>query len=162
MDKQKYGEKFQDHLLDQYKLYVEMSDRTSARRNQMNSFYTSLLSGLLALITIVINKDILSFQKAKFQAVAFLAITILGILICIIWYLNIRSYRQLNSGKFKVISELEQQLPFACYNKEWEFLKKDGRYKGYLTQTTLEKVIPLLLAVPYVGLFVYSALDFLF
>jgi hypothetical protein len=162
MDKQKYGEKFQDHLLDQYKLYVEMSDRTSSRRNQMNSFYTSLLSGLLALIAIATNKDILAFQKAKFQAIAFLAVAVLGILLCIIWHLNIQSYKQLNSGKFKVINELEQQLPFACYNREWEFLRKDGKYKGYLTQTTVEKVIPLLLAIPYVGLFIYSALDFLF
>lgn len=124
-----YGEKLQDHLLEQYKLYVEMIDRTSARRNQMNSFYTSLLSGLLALITIVTNKDITTFQNTKFQAVAFLAVALLGILLCMVWYLNIQSYKQLNSARFKVINELEQQLPFACYNKEWEFLKEDKRYK---------------------------------
>lgn len=155
-DKQNYGEKFQDHLLEQYKLYVEIIDRTSARRNQMNGFYTSLLSGLLALIAIVTNKDIAKFQNTKFQAVAFLAVAILGVLLCMVWYLNIRSYKQLNSSKFKVINELEQQLPFACYNIEWEFLKKDKRYKRYLTQTNVESIIPFILAIPYVGLLLYS------
>jgi hypothetical protein len=162
MDKQNYGEKFQDHLLEQYKLYVDLSDRTSARRNQMNSFYTSLLSGLLALITLITNKDIIAFKNTKFQAAAFLAVAALGMLLCIVWYLSIRSYKDLNSGKFKVIHELEQQLPFACFNKEWESLKKDSKYKGYLTQTTVEKAIPLLLAIPYVGLFMYSVSFILF
>jgi hypothetical protein len=120
MDKQNYGEKFQDHLLEQYKLYVDLSDRTSARRNQMNSFYTSLLSGLLALITLITNKDIIAFKNTKFQAAAFLAVAALGMLLCIVWYLSIRSYKDLNSGKFKVIHELEQQLPFAwSYSQMW-------------------------------------------
>jgi hypothetical protein len=43
-------------LLEQYKLYVEMHDRISARRNQMNSFFISLLSGLLAFFSIVGNQ----------------------------------------------------------------------------------------------------------
>jgi hypothetical protein len=158
--RQNYGEKYQDHFLEQYKLYIEMMDRTSNRRNQMNGFYTSLLSALLALITIATNKDISQFKDVKFQAVAFLAVAILGILLCIIWYINIQSYKQLNSGKFKVISELEKQLPFACYDREWELLKKDTRYKGYLTQTSVEKVVPFILAIPYIGLFIYSLLSF--
>jgi hypothetical protein len=160
MDKQNYGDKFQDHLLEQYKLYVEMIDRTSTRRNQMNGFYTSLLSGLLALIAIVTNKDIATFQNTSFQVVSFLAVSILGISLCVVWFLNIQSYKQLNSSKFKVINELEQCLPFACYNKEWEFLKKDKRYKGYLTQTNVERIVPFILAIPYIGLLLYSLLSF--
>ena len=39
---EKYGDKFQDHLIEQYKLYVEMADRVSARRAQTNRFYISL------------------------------------------------------------------------------------------------------------------------
>lgn len=33
-----YGEKFHEHLLEQYKIYVEMMDRVSARRLQNNTF----------------------------------------------------------------------------------------------------------------------------
>lgn len=156
--RQLYGDKYQDHLLEQYKLYVEMMDRTTTRRNQINSFYTSLLSGLLAIIAIATNKDVAQFQNIKFQAIAFLAVSVLGIFLCAVWYINIQSYKRLNSSKFKVISELEKQLPLACYSKEWESLKNDGRYKGYLTQTSVERIVPFILSIPYAGLLIYALL----
>ena len=51
MTKQEYGEKYDEHLLEQYKLYVEMTDQVSTRRAHTNRFYVSLLSGLLALFS---------------------------------------------------------------------------------------------------------------
>lgn len=154
--KTSHSERNQKAILEQYKLYVEMMDRSSSRRIQMNSFYTTLLSGLLAFITVATNKDIIQFQNTKFQAASLVAIASLGIFLCFSWYMNIQSYKQLNSSKFKVINELEQQLPFACFTKEWEVLKRDSRYKGYLTQTYVEKLLPAVLAIPYIGLFIYS------
>jgi hypothetical protein len=159
--KETYGDNFQNHLLEQYKTYVEMMDRISARRSQMNSFYISLLSGILAFLSLISNKDISKFQNSQFQAIAILAIAILGIILCFVWYSNIQSYKQLNSGKFKVINEMEKYLPFPCYDREWEFLKKDNRYKGYLPQTQVEKYVPFILAIPYLGLFIYSLFSLL-
>ena len=156
---QKYGDNFQTHLLEQYKLYVEMMDRITERRNQMNSFYISVLSGLLVIISLATNENITQFQNNEFQLAALIAIGILGILLCITWRINIQSYKQLNSGKFRVISELEELLPFPCYNREWEFIKNDRRYQAYLTQTNVEKLLPILLAIPYVGLLVYLLLN---
>ncbi|MEP0858768.1 hypothetical protein [Trichocoleus sp. DQ-U1] len=153
-----YGVKFQEHLLEQYKLYVEMIDRTTAKRNQMNSFYISLLSGLLAFISIATNKDIVNLKLPNFPAIAVLAVAILGIILCFVWQANIQSYKQLNSGKFKVLSEIEQYMPFPCYDREWEILKKDKRYQGYLTQTQVEKYVPFILTIPYLGLLMYSLL----
>jgi hypothetical protein len=94
-----YGQKYQDHLLEQYKLYVEMMDKSTSRRIQVNSFYTSLLSGLLALLTISANKDIDRFNNTEFQAISCILIGILGLFLCVIWYVNIQSYRQLSSSK---------------------------------------------------------------
>ena len=45
--RENYGSEFQSHILEQYKLYVEMADRLSARRVQLTTLYTSILSGLL-------------------------------------------------------------------------------------------------------------------
>lgn len=151
-----YGQAFQDHLLEQYKLYVEMMDRTSARRNQMNSFYTSLLSGLMALLALVTAQETVHAQEIELQILVFLAVAVLGLLLCLVWYFNIRSYKNLNSGKFKVIHELECQLPFPCYDREWEHLKKDKRYRGYWTQTKGESMVPIILAVAYMGLLIYT------
>ena len=123
VDKNKYGEKFNEHLLEQYKLYVEMADRISERRMQTNKFYISLLSGLLALLSILVSVGKLN------QTLIFVIVSLLGIALCILWHINIRSYRQLNSGKFKVIHEMEQDLPFPCYDKEWEILGEGEKKK---------------------------------
>jgi hypothetical protein len=159
LSSQSYGNNFQDHLLEQYKLYVEMMDRTTSRRGQMNSFYTTLLSSLLALIALITNKDQIHFTNSKLQLIAIGAISFLGVLLCLIWYNNVQSYKELNSGKFKVISEIESMLPFACYNKEWEVIKRDKRYKGYQPQTKVERFIPLVLSLPYFGLLAYCLLN---
>jgi len=50
MNREEYGEQFKEHLIEQYKLYVEMTDRISDRRERTNRFYISLLSVLLALL----------------------------------------------------------------------------------------------------------------
>ena len=152
MEKEKYGANFQEHLLEQYKLYVEMADRISARRSQSNRFYISLLSALLALLSILINRTLWS----SIQNALFLAVAILGLALCFLWYVNINSYRQLNSGKFKVIQELEQHLPFNCYDREWKILGAGEERKKYLQLTRVEQFVPFVLAVPYLLLFLYS------
>jgi len=150
VNKDKYGEKFNEHLVEQYKLYVEMADRISERRMQTNKFYISLLSGLLALLSILVS-------MSKFnQTVIFIIVSLLGIALCILWHINIRSYRQLNSGKFKVIHEMEQYLPFPCYDKEWELLGEGKEKSKYLQLTRVEKYVPLILSIPYIFLFLYT------
>lgn len=152
MKKEEYGEKFKEHLLEQYKLYVEMADRISSRRAQTNRFYISLLSGLFALLSIVIGSNILG----EFQTIIFISVAILGFALCVLWDINIRSYRQLNSGKFKIIHEMEQYLPFPCYDKEWEILGKGKEAKTYLQLTRVEQYVPIILAIPYILLLIYS------
>lgn len=139
-------------MIEQYKLYVELADRISDRRERTNRFYISLLSVLLALLSIVVGRNILD----GFQTIVFVTIGILGLGLCILWNINIRSYRQLNSGKFKVIHEMEQNLPFSCYNREWEILGKGEEAKAYLQLTRVEQYVPIILTVPYLLLFIYS------
>ena len=149
---EKQGDKIQDHLIEQYKIYVEMADRISSRRFQTNRFYVTLLSGLLALLSLVVTRNAFS----SVLSVVFVAVGILGIALCILWYINIHSYRQLNSGKFQVIHEMEQHLPFPAYEREWELLGggKDG--KKYRQLTKVEQYVAFILAVPYSVLLIYS------
>jgi hypothetical protein len=149
---EEYGEGFHEYLLEQYKLYVEMADRISNRRAQTNRFYISLLSGLLALLSIIVGRNIFS----DFQTIMFSVISVLGLTLCALWNINIRSYRQLNSGKFKVVHEMEQHLPFPCYSREWEILGEGEKSKKYLQLTRVEQYVPFLLSIPYMLLLVYS------
>jgi hypothetical protein len=151
MTKEGYGEKFEEHLLEQYKLYVEMADRVSTRRAQTNRFYISLLSGLLALLSIVGGREIFS----DFHTIVFMVVAVLGLALCFLWKINIHSYRQLNSGKFRVIHEMEKHLPFPCFDKEWEILGEGEESKRYLQLTRVEQYVPFIISIPYIVLLVY-------
>ena len=51
-----------------------------------------------------------------------------------VWYIIIRSYRQLNSGKFAALYELEEKLAYPCFTREWELLsskKPDMKISRY-------------------------------
>jgi hypothetical protein len=150
-------DKFQDHLLEQYKLYVEMQDRLSARRVKLNSFNVTLLSTLLAFVALVSDQNLRQFQETAFQAVITLAVGLLGIAICFVWDLNIQSIGLVNASKFKVINAIEQCLPYSCWKKEWEMVKQDIRYRrGFVTTSVSDRILPIALGFPYLGLVIYS------
>ncbi|MGQ4876583.1 MAG: RipA family octameric membrane protein [Promethearchaeia archaeon] len=145
INKEEYNEKFKEHLLEQYKLYVEMADRISKRREHTNKLYISLLTVVFALFSIIIKGEKLN----EFQIFIFITINIFGILLCILWIINIYSYKKLNWGKFKVIHEMEQNLPFGCYKREWEILGKGKESKKYRPLTHVEQLIPLIFILLY-------------
>ncbi len=149
IEKETYGEKFQEHLLDQYKIYVELADRVTERRNKANQFYSSLFSILIPLISVGVTKEIIS-------NVLLFVISIFGIFLCIGWYYNIKSYRQLNSGKFKVIHEMEEHLPFDCFKKEWHHLNQGSDASKYLKLTKIEQFIPFVFCLLFLIIMSYS------
>ena len=152
MKEKKYGSEYHAHLLEQYKLYVQLTDNVSERRLKTNSFYISLMSGILALLALGIEKNFFEDQ----QGLLFVVFGILGMLLSALWWLNIRSYRQLNTGRFHVIHEMEAQLPYACFDREWEFLKAGQDSKKYLQLTRVETLVPMFLGIPYLVLLVYG------
>lgn len=155
MDQDEYGQKFQDHLLEQYKLYVEMADRISQRRDQSNRFYSALLTGLLAVISVVAKLS--DWQTSgNLLSVVLISVGLAGLAVCAIWFINIRSYKQLNSGKFRIIHEVEEQLPFPLYKKEWDYLRPPAGKKKYFQLTRIEQFIPIALAIPYLFLIIYA------
>lgn len=177
MEKEKYGDDFQGHLLDQYKMYVEMADRVSERRLKTNQFYISLLSILLAILSFAVSQQV-SAAFSGFLNVIFVSVSLLGMILCVLWYININSFKQLNKLKFKVVHEMEQMLPFACYDREWQVLKQleeeDRRQSEeeketkraeenlkkkspiYIRLTTIEKYIPFIILIPYLLLLIYA------
>ena len=85
-------------------------------------------------------------------------ISAFGILLCYTWRRNIKSYKQLNSGRFKVIVEIEKELPFPSFTEEWKYLKR-GSGETYTRLTEVEQQIPIYLAIPYLTIFCYFIFD---
>lgn len=105
-----YGPNFQDHLLEQYKLYVESAQRISERRLHSGNFFLAINSSLVAIFGIALS----SFGKHRWNV----AIPITGILVSFVWLRIVKSYKDLNTAKFKVIHEFETHLPAALFNYE--------------------------------------------
>lgn len=142
----KHDSEHSNIILEQYKLCVEMADRVSQRRLETNKFYTTLLSLIIALLSLTI-----SLNDSKFSVFT-LPISILGIFLSWVWSTNIKSYRHLNKGKFQVILELEKQLPWPCFKNEWDILKKE-KYKEI---TKVELFIPCIFMSIFAILIVLS------
>lgn len=142
-------------ILEQYKIFVELADRTSTKRSQANMFYVSLMSGLIVALSAIIEKKLF----VDFSVAVNFTISILGLMVCMLWRRTIISYKALNSAKYKVISLMEAQLPFACFDKEWEILGK-GNNKRYRRLTAIETYIPVILSVPFFALLIYSITNF--
>jgi hypothetical protein len=129
-----------------------MPDRVSTRRADTNKFYISFLTALLIVLSIIVEKQLFP----TLQNMILLTVGLLGLILCYVWVINLRPYRQLNSGKFKVIHEMEQQLPFPCYTREWAILAKGGDSKKYARLSRIEQLVPFLLALPYLFLLLYA------
>ena len=139
-----YGEWFNAHLLEQYKLYVQSAENVSARRVASNRYLLTLNAALVALY---------GLQSANFgQGYWTLLIPVIGISISLLWYLIIKSHADLNRIKFvDVIHEIEKHLPAVMYKYEWQ-LAEEGQGKTYRAVTTIERWIPVLFAVLHVVL----------
>jgi hypothetical protein len=135
---------YQSAILEQYKLCVEMADRISARRALANAFFLTLNTAALTTIGV--------FWKERPHAPAFYLVAPLLLLLalCLAWFWLVRSYRQLNSGKYAVIGALEERLPASPYWKaEWKALG-EGRDKAiYWPLTHLEQWVPGVFALTY-------------
>lgn len=138
-------------LLEQYKFYAGTSNDVSNRRLRTNRFYVSLLSGILVVLPFVLDLDNLT----PIRLAGMVLIGFVGVLLCVLWYYNIKSYKQLNEGKYEIIHEMEENLPYPCYTKEWEILGEGRDKEKYITHWSVERWVPRMLAIPYLilGLF---------
>lgn len=133
--------KHQEHLLEQYKLYIETAEKVSDRRSNLNTFYLTLTTTIAGIIGYVKTNNI---ENDKFLIIG---LSISAILICIYWVNLLENYRKLNSGKFKVIHEIEKQLPLKLFDFEWEKLGRGEDTKLYKKLSNVEKGVPYIFGV---------------
>lgn len=149
--KDEYGDNYRPHLLEIYKLYVEMADRISARRQSVNSFFLAINTAIVALIGYVQLGNTAQAGSSFYWLVA-----LAGIVLCFLWYRILRSYRDLNSGKFKVIHEIEKYLPLHPYDAEWTAVGRGEDPKLYLPFTHVEIIVPWVFFAIHLFVFVLS------
>ena len=124
-------------LLEIYKLHAGLADSVSRQRGTTNRFYLLLMSGLSALFS-----ALLQFRNGVPFGGLMVGFGLLGTSLAAAWYIHIRSYRQLNSGKFKPLHELEEKLAYPFFKREWELLGEGEKPSKYWRLSVVETFVP--------------------
>ena len=131
-------DQYRAHLLEQYKLYVEMADRISSRRHAANSYFLSVNTALLGFVGYLTTKEPVQYLWL---------LGIAGVCLSFAWQRLILSYQGLNTAKFNVVHAIEKRLPISPYDAEWEAVgrgKNDALYKPF---TNVELNVPWVFVV---------------
>ena len=141
------GEKYQAHVLEQYKLYVEMTDRFTARRSLHNTFFLTVNTGAVVVTSTLLQ----GVGRDRHLLILPLAMLLIQ---CGAWHWILKSYRQLSSAKFRVIGAMEERLPASPYwNAEWKAVGSGRDFAIYLPITRLEQWTPVTFAAAYLAIF---------
>ncbi|MBO0842634.1 MAG: hypothetical protein J2O46_05575 [Nocardioides sp.] len=130
-------------LFEQYKLYVEQAERLSVRRTLTSAFFLALNLLVLAGASILLVR--------RPDQPYLLAVPLIAVLVeCLAWFWLVRSYRQLASAKYAVITHLEKQLPAAPGVAEWAAVGLGRDNARYLPMSNVEMWVPAVFAVCHV------------
>jgi len=127
-----------EEIIEIYKLHAEFADRVSQRREGANRLYAGLLTSLVVILGAMFRLA----PSNELNYLVFLVGGIIGAILSVSWYIVIKSYRQLNTGKFKALHELEKQLSYPFFTREWELLKSGRDYRRYWKLTVVETILP--------------------
>lgn len=141
----------QDALLEQYKLFLQTSEDLVNRRQNVNSFYISISSALVAILGVLFALDFGLTGKLIVGAV----FCLIGIILSISWSKTLSCYGNLNGSKMKIISSIEKKLPLSLFDAEWAALSDKLNKKKYVSFTESEQVIPRLFGVLYFIIMVF-------
>ncbi len=144
-------------LLEIYKLHAKLVDQVSQRRDSANRMFSSLATGM-----VIFTGAFLRWGSGKVpEIMVLIAIGIIGISLSIAWFITIRSYRQLNRAKLKVLHDLETKLPYAFFTYEWD---PEGhgidvpvrQTIDYRALTSVESWLPGIFILLFLGVAIYG------
>jgi len=141
----KIEDNYENHYLEQYRMYLHIFNSTSDRRSKSNEFFLGLNTAIIAALGYMESKNL-----TDNTSIIFLFAPLVGIAICYCWYQIILSYKKLNRAKFRVIHEIEEKLPLSLFKTEWELLGKGLDHTKYRKLSSIEKNIPITFIVLYV------------
>jgi len=127
-------------IFQQYKLYTEQKENFVDRSFKTNKFYLVLV---LALILIgFLTKD----YSFAFRLSSTFVFSIVGAIICVLWWINIDSYNFLLKVKLsKVVEEIEKSLPVQPYTKEFMAIKDLRQNKRIFLFADMQKALSTLI-----------------
>lgn len=135
-----------DNYIEQYRISLESIEKVSEKRQNANSYFLTINTGICIAFSYLFSKD----YPEQFKALNWI-IPIAGILLSYFWLKLVKSYRQLNTAKFEVLHKIEKKLPIFLYTSEWKVLGEGKNKDKYTPLTSLEKLIPICFIIIYIA-----------
>ena len=132
--------------LDQYKAYMQDLGNIGTRYTTSNTFFFTVISALIGIITLFKSSDATHMQLFLQGAVS-----IFAILLCFTWRRTMQFYHKQFRIKFTVLRELEVVAHiYPIYARELKhFAEPGGNTHGLIHN---EETIPLILMAPFVAI----------
>jgi hypothetical protein len=153
---QSYGNKYKDHLLAQYQLYVDSIEKISDRRQNANNYFLTINTVLFSVFSLMLKNNDCSSDVFLLE----LIFPIIGIIFCVIFWYLIRAYKQLNAGKFEILHKIEEKLPISIYKSEWLILGEGKNKKLYYPFSHIELFIPWVFGFMYAIIAIFSLINY--
>ncbi|MGH8523867.1 MAG: RipA family octameric membrane protein [Gammaproteobacteria bacterium] len=135
-----------DFVFELYKLMVSSSEALVGRRQAVNTFFLTANGAILTAVGFFVGRG---SQQAEWMALAIAVLTVTGAVLCFAWQSLLRSFGQLNTGKFAIINRLEREFPVAIYAAEWKALGEGENPRVYRSFTSREIWVPRCLLCVY-------------
>ena len=136
-------------ILEQYRIYSEAKEKFIDRQFTTNKVY--LVLNLIILATTYI----LSTLTPQYSHV--IVLSVVGIAISLMWWMNIDSYQLLIKVKYaKVLEYLETKLPEQPYHKEYVDYTQIKKKDNLIVFGDFQKVLTLIIACVYFVICTYN------
>jgi len=143
------NDEYHELLMQQYKIYVEMADRVSARRSLAHTFFMTFHAVVLGVLGLSL------MHLESINRVGFLLFPLLGLLVmCYGWWALVQYFRRLTRAKSMVIDELEKRLPSRPSIQAEH--KAMGKINPYAPLKRMEVILPIIFALLYIFSFIYA------
>ena len=141
-----------DAHVELYKLHSELADRVSQRREGANRLHVSIAVGLVVFLGTLIRFS----DDQALDPIVPAVVGICGLIVSASWYVVLRSYRQLNTEKFRVLHDLETRLPYQFFTMEWDPESVGAKSNRYTQLAVIETIMPLMFGLLFLVMSVYS------
>lgn len=135
-------------IFEEYKLYAEQKENFIDRNFNTNRFY--MISFVAIIFAMIFTGNVVFMNKLS----ATLLFAVVGISVCVLWWMNVDSYNTLIKIKFSnVLEAIEEKFPVKPFTDEYKGIE-EFRNKKIFMFSDIQKFIAVIGALFFFAVFV--------
>lgn len=138
-------------IFQEYKLYAEQKENFIDRNFRTNKFY--MASFVVIIFAMIYTGNVVFMERLS----ATFVFSLIGMAVCILWWMNVDSYNTLIKIKFaNVIEAIEEKLPVKPFTDEFKGIQEFRENKVFMF-SDIQKLIAVIGALFFFAVFVSEA-----